>query len=224
MKIFSYIRYFAFLAWNWNLRIAFFLINYEIKGEKKYGIQTTGADELKSLQTKGIDITHATIYMPANYFMLEKVMEEISKHPHNKTFLDLGCGKGRAMAAAAHYGFKKITGVDFSKQFCNEANANMELVQKKITGVDFKILLQDAFYYEIPADVTTIFFFNPFDEVIMSGVVENILRSLEKNPRTIRVIYINPMQKELFIEAGFTEIFHYQKLKWLQACILEKRT
>ena len=61
MKLFSYIKYFFYLAFNWYFKIAWYIIKQEIKGEKKYGITTTGADELKSLEKKGIDIEHATI-------------------------------------------------------------------------------------------------------------------------------------------------------------------
>ena len=77
MKFFAYIHYFIFLAWNWNLRIAIFIIRHEIKGEKKYKLNTSGFDELQHLQKKGIDITHSTIYMPVNYYMVEKMMEKL---------------------------------------------------------------------------------------------------------------------------------------------------
>lgn len=72
MKFFTYIHYFFFLSWNWNPILAFFIIRHEIKGEKKYDIHITGFDELKHVKKKGIDITHATIYMPVNYYILEK--------------------------------------------------------------------------------------------------------------------------------------------------------
>src|SRR5580765_7878987 len=108
MKFFRFIRYFSFLAWNWNLRIAIFIIHHEIKGEKKYRLNTSGFDELQHLQKKGIDITHSTIYMPVNYYMVEKMMEDIRKDSPGDVFLDIGCGKGRAMAVAAYHGFKKI--------------------------------------------------------------------------------------------------------------------
>jgi hypothetical protein len=79
MALFTYIRYFFYLAYNWNLRIAIHIIQKEIKGENKYGIRTTGADELHGLEKKGIDISHATIYMPASYDMLEDIFTEVKK-------------------------------------------------------------------------------------------------------------------------------------------------
>jgi SAM-dependent methyltransferase len=223
MKFFRFIRYFSFLAWNWNLRIAIFIIRHEIKGEKKYRLNTSGFDELQHLQKKGIDITHSTIYMPVNYYMVEKMMEDIRKDSPGDVFLDIGCGKGRAMAVAAYHGFKKITGIDISEKFCAETRKNLEPLRELFPGVSFHVLLQDAFYYEIPTDVSVIFIFNPFDEVIMSGVVKNILESQEKNPRPLWIIYINPLYENLFIENGFVKTRSHQKLKWLQAAIFEKR-
>ena len=240
MKLLSYINYFFYLAWNWNLSIAWHIIRQEIKGERKYGINTTGADELKKLDKLGIDISHATIYMPVSYELLEDIFEQLGlskpqtypersrranlKHQTSNIkpinhFLDIGCGKGRALCVAAHYGCNKITGIDLSKELCDDAENNLALTKKKIPCIDAAIINNDAFYFEIPADVDCIFLFNPFDETIMSGVVENILESLQTNPRPMNIIYVNPLHKEYFINAGFTESWHAQKMKYLEASI-----
>ncbi len=223
MKLFTYIRYFFFLAWNWNPFLAVFMIRHEIRGEKKYSINTTGFDELKHLQKKGIDISHATIYMPANYYLLEKLMQAVCTFPHNRTFLDIGSGKGRAMAVAAHYGFETITGIDLSQKFCEEAKANLRVVQQQFPQVLFNVMVQDVIQFEIPAGMTTIFLFNPFDNIVMSLLVENILKSQAKNPRTIRIIYVNPLQVKVFLENGFVTVFQHKKMKYLQGCILERK-
>ena len=77
MKLWPYIKYFYFLFINWNLKIAWYMIMQETKGEKKYGIDTTGADELQQLENMGIDISHATIYMPVSYDLLEEIFNHI---------------------------------------------------------------------------------------------------------------------------------------------------
>ena len=92
-----------------------FIINHEIKGERKYHIRTIGEDELKSLKKRGIDISHATKYMPVNYYMLGHLMKEIIKYPNTEAFLDIGCGKGSVLVVASAYGFKEIIRIDFSK-------------------------------------------------------------------------------------------------------------
>ena len=72
MNLLPYIKYFSYIAFNWNIKIAVHILRQEIRGEKKYGIHSTGADELKKLEKKGIDISHATIYMPVSYELLKK--------------------------------------------------------------------------------------------------------------------------------------------------------
>ncbi len=232
MKLYSYLKYFFYIAYNWNIGIAWYILRQEIKGEKKYGINTTGADELKKLKKKGIDITHATIYMPVSYELLEetfKHVNDVNSKPLNpalpagRHFLDMGCGKGRALCVAANKGFKQVTGIDFSKELCDTANQNLILTKQNFHSLKYKVIYNDAFYFKIPDDVDCIFFFNPFDEIIMSGVVENIMTSLEKSPRKISIIYINPLHKNLFSSAGFTETWYNKKMKYLEAVILENK-
>jgi len=223
MKIFRYIKYFFYISFNWNIRIAMRIIRTEIRGEKKYGINTTGADELNDLDEMGIDITHATIYMPVSYELLEEVFAQLNKltnKPINH-FLDVGSGKGRAMCVAAHNGFKRITGIDLSKKLCDAAKQNCNTTQEKIPEVEFDIINNDAFYYDIPEDVDCIFMFNPFDEIIMSGVANNIHESLREHPREMKIIYVNPLHKSLFTNTGFKEVYYSKKMKYLEVAILE---
>ncbi len=217
----NYLQYFFYLANNWNIRIATHIISKEVKGEKKYGVITTGADELNTLTEKGIDIEHATIYMPASYDLLEDVFANVPITSF-KHFIDIGCGKGRVLCVAAQMGIRKVTGIDFSKAFCDAAKLNLAKTKLLFPALQYKVLNNDAFYFEIPDDTDCIFLFNPFDEVIMSGVIENIDMSLERAPREISVIYANPLQKHLFLNNGYQQIFHRKKLTYLEAIVLTK--
>lgn len=114
----KFIRYFFYIALNWNLRIAWHLLQQEIKGEK-YGINTTGADELQSLEKQDIDIEHATIYMPSPYGLLEWAFQKVDMGSY-KHIADIGSGKGRALCVAAHFGATKLTGVDFQNHFAKK--------------------------------------------------------------------------------------------------------
>jgi len=229
MKIFTYIKYFYFLFINWNLRIAVYMIRQEIQGEKKYGINTTGQDELINMEQLGIDITHATIYMPVNYALLEETFKQLNPDPLNpaspagRHFLDIGCGKGRALCMAAQHGFTKVTGLDFSRSLCEMAKENLAKTKQQVPELQYTVINNDAFYFEIPQDVDCIFLFNPFDEIIMSAVVNNIFNSLQNNPHKISIIYVNPLHKDLYLKAGYTQTWETKKMKYLEAVILENR-
>ncbi len=226
MKALSHIRYFSYLAWNWNISIAWKIIKEEIKGENKYGIDTTGADELKSLEDRGIDISHATIYMPVSYSLLEDIFAHLEtqagalKYTH---FLDIGCGKGRALCVAAHHRFTKLTGLDFSRELCEAAKKNLAITRQAFPELQYNIINNDAFYYDIPEDADCIFLFNPFDEVIMSGVLNRLFSSLHTHPRELDLIYVNPVHKQLFINAGFKETWYCKKMQYLEASVLSIR-
>ena len=221
MKSFKYLKYFFYILYNWDARIAFHIIRNEIRGEKKYNIDSTGADSLIGLEKKGIDITHATIYMPVSYDLLENFFTETKIKSYNH-FIDIGCGKGRAMCVAAAFGVIKISGIELSKELFLDAKKNLAAYKERYPSVNFNINNNDAFYFDIEDDVDCIFMFNPFDETIMNAVMENIEISLDSNPRVMTIIYINPMEKHVLLDWGYEEIFHSKKMKYLEGSVFVK--
>ncbi len=206
---------------NWNVRIATHIIIREIRGERKYNIDTTGADELNNLRDSGVDTSHATIYMPVSYDILESILKKLSEMGC-KQLTDIGCGKGRALCVAAHYGIHNLKGIDISKEFCNTAKSNLKKTSEIIRGINYEIKNDDAFYFEISKDTECVFLFNPFDEIIMSGVIQNILKSIKLKPRPFIIVYMNPLYENQFIETGFKKVYSEKKLEYLDGAIYVK--
>jgi|GEM_PF-191683 len=215
-----YTRYFFYIAFNWNIRLAWFTIRHEIRGEKKYHINTSKIEDAKKLSLKGDTIEHAELYQGANYYLLENVFEYLQTIEAPKNILDYGCGKGRVLAVAAYYGFSKITGIEFAKELCDVARKNIIPIQQKFPEKIFNVIHANAVDYTIEKDTNVFFFFNPFNEIVMLDVVKNILQSIKENPREVYVVYLNPVHKEIFMSAGFEQIYHLQKLKYIEATIL----
>jgi len=213
-------KYFLFLGWNWDWKIAAHILKEEKRGETKYQLESTGFHNLTRLKKQAEELEHSTIYMPASFDLLDLCLSEIDL-PNSQHFLDIGCGMGRAMAVAAHFGAKKITGIDVAKNLIAVAKKNLAVLENANPDLEIRCQLQNAYYYDIPDDVDVIFLFNPFDEFVMEAVVENILESLERTKRKIKIIYFNPIEKQCFTERGFKEIFHFVKMKYLEAIILE---
>jgi SAM-dependent methyltransferase len=194
----------------------------EIKGEKKYGINTTGANELKKLQANGIDISHATIYMPVSYALLENIFLQLTTTP-KKHFVDIGCGKGRALCVAAFHQYHTITGIDFSEALCKDAAHNLTLIKNSIPACKYSIQTMNAMDYQFPEDADCIFFFNPFDDIVMQKVIVNILKSIKLKPRSVDVVYVNPLYKDLFLQNGFKEKYYSKKRTYFEVSILNFR-
>src|SRR6185437_410470 len=222
MNSLYYLKYFYFIARNWNIRLAAFTVYHEIKGEKKYHLNTIEIDDLRHQKIESSNLSHASIYQGSNYFIIEKAFEYLKSERANNNILDFGSGKGRIMVVAAHYGFKNISGIDFSEPMCREAEYNIEKTKPLFPNTNFKIICNDAANYKIEIDTDVFFFFNPFDEVVMLQVVKNILYSLRQNPRKVYVIYVNPLHKEIFLSAGFEEEYYLKKMEYLEFIILSK--
>ncbi len=217
------LRYFFYLAWHWDMQLALFIIKHEWRGEKKYGIQTSGIDDLKSSLPPEKRI-HASIYQPINYYVAEQLFEQIDIEDVEGTLVDLGCGKGRIFAVGAARGFKKITGVEFSEKLCIDALATAQKTAQQFPDVSIEVICRNAATYTIPCDVTTIFLFNPFDATVMLEVIKQINESQRLHPRPVKILYANPVCKQLFLDAGFRETFHFKKLIYLEGSVLERET
>lgn len=222
MNFLYYFRYFYFIGINWNFRLAFFTIYHEIKGEKKYQINTIKIDNLHNAGIKSKNLNHSSIYQGVAYYTIEKAFDYLKSINANKNIVDFGSGKGRVMAVAAYYGFQDITGIEFSPILCKEAEKNIAGIKSFYPSSNFKIICDDAINYKIENDINIFFFFNPFDEVVMLQVVKNILLSLKQNLRKTYIVYINPLHKEIFLSAGFEEEYYLMKMKYIELSILSK--
>lgn len=223
MKIFQHIRYFLYIATNWGIKLGFFTFYHELKGEKKYRINTTSFNNLSRFNIKGNQLAHATEYMPVSYFTIEELFSHLPESARAGIFLDIGCGKGRAMCIAAHYGYNKVWGIDFAKEMIEAAEKNLGELKQEIPGLDYQLWWQDVSLFEIEKEVSTVFLFNPFDEVLMKTVVQKINRSLKEHPRSFYILYASPRHEELFFAAGFDVIFRVKKFNYLEGVILFKQ-
>ncbi|HSN08280.1 MAG TPA: class I SAM-dependent methyltransferase [Hanamia sp.] len=222
MKFLYYFKYFYFIARHWNMKLAAFTVYHEIKGEKKYKIDTIKINDLQFEHIESENLSHASIYQATNYYLIEKAFEYLKDEKINDGLVDFGCGKGRVLVVAAYFGFRSITGIDFSRTLYIEADENIEKVKLLFPNTVFNVICDDATNYKIEKDKNCFFFFNPFDEVVMLRVVKNILSFLKESNKKLYIVYINPVHKEIFLSAGFTEEYFFRKMEYLEFSILAK--
>jgi hypothetical protein len=60
----------------------------------------------------------------------------------------------------------------------------------------------DAATYEVPDDMTVAYFYYPFVGDRFRRVLADIIASLDRNPRCIRLIYVLPVMEEAILESG----------------------
>lgn len=121
--------------------------------------------------------------------------------------LDYGCGKGKMVYLFSKFKFRKTDGVEISPKLCDIAKSNLKKLKAKKT----EIFLCDASKFKTIDKYTYFYFFNPFPNIIMRKVLDNIYQSLAKVPRKITILYFNPLCHDAFIEKG---VFKLIKTKW----------
>ena len=222
-KLVHYIYHFFYLALNWNPLLAIFITWHEAKRGSKYGINTIKRAELKELTIPEGDISKSSPYEAVTYYMLENLFENFRKlFPGEKNLVDAGCGKGRVLVVAAHYGFTHITGIDFAKELCQEAEKNIEQVKTKFPFACFKIVWGNVLNYPLSADDKVFFLFNPFNKEIFEKFVDNIEQSVKKFPRTIYFIYASPKHADVLLGKKFKIIYQVKKMKFMEGLIAIK--
>jgi SAM-dependent methyltransferase len=221
MKFKAYFEYFRFIRKHWDFQLAIFTIYHEIIGEHKYGIDTTGTEQLWQYDIDDEDLQDAEAYQPSSYYILEKMLAAIPEEAKAGRLYDFGCGKGRTLAVAMAYGFKKLSGVEIIYELAKDAESNILNCKYYKQDVSFHIVNDRAQDVGIEDDATVFLFFNPFKEHLMAEVVENIMESYKRTPRKMFVVYINDVYKNLFLEQGFKVIYTVQKLTYLQGTVFE---
>jgi SAM-dependent methyltransferase len=158
--------------------------------ERRHGLDTFG-----KIVMDEHDIERG-FYKPLPWGALSRILSRNEIGP-NDVFLDLGAGKGRAVfLAAAHYPFKRVIGVELSEELSAVARANIAQVRDQLLCQDVEIVTSDVLDYEVPDDVTVVFFYNPFRGRTFASVIQKLLESVDRRPRRMRVIYLFPTEFE----------------------------
>jgi len=163
-----------------------------------------GLDTLQEMSIEALDVTdeareHAVFYQGTRVLHLKSLLQTL-KIPKSETFVDFGCGKGKTLLIAREYGFFKAVGVEFSKTLCDVAVKNIEQYGRKKTdgNRNIDVLNIDARDYEISKTDSVFYFFRPFDEYLMSQVLDNIQSSIKKDPRPVWILFSWLPYPELF--------------------------
>jgi len=143
-------------------------------------------------------------YAPTRWRVLREVFRNCSIDSHD-VLLEYGSGKGRAVIwAAAHFPFRRVIGVELNEQLHEEAAANLARWNGRLLCGDTLLACADATEFEVPDDVTIVYLFNPFTGDTFRKVVARIQESLAREPRSLLLIYCNPLMHDALIDAGFS--------------------
>lgn len=160
-----------------------------LREDRRRGVSTTSAVKDGEL---GITDRRNHWYVATDYQTFQSVMRHVPIRPGADVFVDFGSGKGRIVLLAAAFPFRRIIGVEFSRQLHATAQQNLEAIRPTLFCQEIELVHADATRWPIPAEATVLFFFNPFEGEVLAQVFDNIRRSLGAAPRPLTIIYVRP--------------------------------
>lgn len=132
------------------------------------------------------------IYVPSAWHVLPRALRYVGVSERD-TFVDFGCGKGRALHQAARWPFKRVIGVEISPELAEIARASLAVRTRRHRARKVEVVVADVRDYPVPDDLTIAYFFRPFGDGPLEAVLRAIVESIDRNPRPVRLIYATPV-------------------------------
>ena len=106
------------------------------------------------------------------------------------------------LEAALLYPFDRVIGVELSPDLARIAQANIDRNRRRLSARQVEIVTSDVLNFQVPDDVTVAYFFNPFIGPIFEHVVRELLASVDRSPRRLRIVYQNPYEEGMLLATG----------------------
>ena len=137
-------------------------------------------------------------YQPTESVLFHEMIEAVAARTgfdfREFIFLDLGSGKGRTLLMASEYPFRRMVGVELLSALNDAARNNIcKYRSESRKCFAMESICGDAAEFAFPVEPIVLFLFNPLPEPGLRRVIENLARSLQEHPRSVYVLYHNPL-------------------------------
>ncbi len=135
---------------------------------------------------------------PTRYRTVRRALELVPAGFRSERLLDVGCGDGRVLDVARSLGFTDLAGVEHDPGLVDAARRRL--------ATSATVDLGDARTTPIDDRIGVVYLFNPFDEAAAADVARAVRASLERRPRPLLVVYVNPRAVAPLLDVGLTMV------------------
>jgi SAM-dependent methyltransferase len=167
-----------------------------------HGTDTEEAIKVYKLDAVSGSYIHSHGYQASHSNRVADILASLPMRREQYNFVDVGCGKGRALIVAAEIGFRNVTGVEISTALCEKARKNLS-----ICGINGKVLNSDAVKFEIPESGCVLFLYSPFNRWVMHQFRRNVERRLKRSNEDIWIVYFSPICRRALDASSKLRVF-----------------
>ena len=226
--------YQIFGFWETLLHVAIALLNAAViylmsiasrpdRFDEKYGTETNEFVAVDDSEISDDTVRKSAIlYVPMREVVLRHMLSYLSSSLDVKefSFIDLGCGKGRAILIALEYPFIEILGVEASPKHCKVAQSNIKQflkVSNQVKCRNIQVRCEDASKTKFLNTGLIIYMYHPFGGELFRSVID-LIHTFYKKSNNNRVLlgYLGPIEecRQLEEHEGFIKLYEYQVLAY----------
>jgi tRNA G46 methylase TrmB len=164
-----------------------------------------------------------TWYVTSPWYALPRALHDVGVSDRD-TFIDFGCGKGVVVHQAAKRPFRRVIGVEISPVLAEIARTNLAARRHQHRCRNVEIVTSDVTEYSVPDDLTIGYLFEPFRDETLDALLRNIIDSIDRHPRRVRLIYVYPLLSSQVLATGRFRLLKVQENKLLDPSSTPPRT
>jgi len=167
----------------------------------KYGTDTSTVvairyDEAPSLHEEARSI-------PSHPKIIRFVLDNCDINFRDFTFVDFGCGKGRALLCASEFPFSRIIGVEWSQDLSIVARRNIDIFKSsRQQCTDIIVESINVLDFQFPSSNILLYMYNPFGVKLTRQVFQKIKDHITSNQQRFLVAFtgLGKQEKDLVID------------------------
>lgn len=174
--------------------------------DQAHQVDTSGLVRGEEIHSGSLSDLYITGYYGISPSTLKQALALVPEPMDTYTFVDLGCGKGRALLVAAEHPFRRLVGVELSPELARVAQAN--------TTREPRIAVEqgDAVTFAFPEGPLVIFLYHPFLPPVLKKVLRNLERMRAGSAHPTYLLYANPAYQRVIARFPFLKLVWHQRL------------
>lgn len=176
--------------------------------DREFGVETSGFIGAWKLGGRGANQRYSNPYYGVPPSRLREALrrwrqmvEDEGRAVEEFAFLDIGCGKGRAMMIASEMPFREVVGLELSGELVEIAQRNFERWRQLGRARSrLEVMEGDATMMPLPPGPWLIFMYNSFQAPVMRTMLERLEAVAGESAGTMDLLYFVPSQEAVFME------------------------
>lgn len=166
--------------------------------DRSHGTETEAHVDVRSLEGGREGAASAMPYVPSRARALRTLFATLPL-PRTGAFVDLGCGKGRAMALAAEAGFAHVRGVELSPRLAAIARDKLARLGSVFPHAAFEVLEGDLGAFVVLPTDQVFHAFHPCERQVLGRAFGRIAASVRAHPRPVFVLWQDNLAGDLAV-------------------------